>query len=123
MPDVDLPADAPARVDLTPRSKQAQAVAQAPTAAFQWKRRAAPIVLGAMALLAAGTAVGLGVNAQALERQANSASTEAQFVALGHAAQGSATAAVVGWVVAGAALTGAVVTFFVVPAADEPAHE
>jgi hypothetical protein len=123
MPDVDLPADAPARVELTPRLTQAPAVEQAPAVPFPWKQRAAPIALSAVALVAAGTALGLGVNARALEQRANTARTEADFAALGQAAQGSATASVVGWAVAAAALTGAVVTFFVVPAADEPAPE
>jgi hypothetical protein len=120
MPDADLPADTPTRVDLAPRPKAGPAVDLRP--GVDWPRRAAPLALAAVALVAAGTAVGLGVNAQQLARQANAAHFESDFVALGRSAQGSATGATISWVVAGAALTGAVITWLTLPpSVSEPA--
>lgn len=76
-------------------------------------QRPVAIALGAIAVLSGGLGLGLGVNASDLATQANQANSEYFFKILGSQAQGSATAANVTFGIAGAALVGAVIAFFV----------
>lgn len=76
-------------------------------------QRPVSIALGAVAVLAGGLGLGLGVNATDLAAQANQANSEYFFKILGSQAQASAGAANVTFAIAGAAVVGAVIAFFV----------
>lgn len=108
-PDSDLPPDdTPKNVTLTPKPKPEVPL----VAPFPWKKRAAPIALGVVALAAIATGIGLGLHAKGLEGQANAARFESDFVALGNAARANATGANIAYGVGGAAAIGAAVTWW-----------
>jgi len=77
------------------------------------ERRAAPIVLTVVAVIAAAVGVGLGVNSRALERQANNAHFESDFFKLGDAARTQAFGADVAYGIAAASGAGALVGWLV----------
>ncbi|MBX5483795.1 MAG: hypothetical protein IRZ16_18385 [Myxococcaceae bacterium] len=70
-----------------------------------------PLALGGVAVVAAGAATFLGLQARSLEQQAHAAHFESDAIALGQTAQQRATFANVGFAVAGAAITGAVLSY------------
>jgi len=105
--DTDLPDDAPTKVSLAPADASA---ATAPPPA-QWKQHAAPIALGAVATAAVLAGIGLGLQAKALEAQANQAMFESDFKRLGGAAQGNAVAANVAFGIAATAAVSAGVVY------------
>ncbi len=77
------------------------------------QRRAAPIVLGVVAVIAAGIGIGFGSNSRSLEAQARAAHFESDFYKLGDAARSNALAADVAFGVGGAAGLGAVIAWIV----------
>jgi hypothetical protein len=116
MPDEDLPADAPVERSLVPRPPPTPLTAPLDP----WPRRVAPLTLTGVTLVAAGTAIGLGVSASAQAAKANSSQYESDFVTLGAAARGTATGANVAWGVAGAAAVSAVITWILVEREPHP---
>ncbi len=114
-PDSDLPADAPLEAALTPAPKAPELV-EKPV----WKKYPAPMALGVLAVVAAGTAIGLGLHASALATEANQARFDTDFRALGESAKNSAVGANVAWVIAGGALIAAAATLVTEPAPVEP---
>lgn len=77
-----------------------------------WPRRhPAPIALGVVAVVAAGTGIAFGVNSKSLERRANAAKFESDFRDLGSAAQTNAMAANVSYGLAGAAAIGGILAW------------
>lgn len=111
--DTDLPDDAPRELTLVPRD-----AAPAPLPAV-WTRRAVPLALAGVAVAALAFAIGLGAHAKSLEGQANRATFESDFFALGNAARDNAAASTVSWIVAALTAGASVATFFLV--SDPPA--
>ena len=86
-------------------------------------RYVAPIALGGAAVVAAAFGGIMGIQARQAETEANAAFYEADAIALGQKAQRNATLANVGFGVALAAATGAVITFLLTDGAEaEPAR-
>jgi hypothetical protein len=115
MPDEDLPADAPLDRPLVPRQ-----VPLLPSVIGPWERRAVPLALTGVTMVAAGVAMGLGVSASAQAAKANSSQYESDFVRLGAVAKSTATGANVAWGVAGAAAVSAVISWILVEREPKP---
>lgn len=107
-------ADAPTKTELTPAPKVEEpldASLREPETSGSGRSYVAPIALGGAAVIAAGLGGYMGLQAKSFESQANAARFESDALALGAQAQQNATFANVGFGVAVAAATGAVVTF------------
>lgn len=102
--------DTPRKVELTPAVKEVQppppVVARAPA-----QSRVVPAVLGGVAVASAGAGTLFLVRARALEQQANAEPFESTAYELGASARSNMTAAWIGFGVATAAATAAVLTF------------
>lgn len=104
-------ADTPKKVELTPPpSDERTDIVEQPSGE---KSLVVPIVLGGTAALAAGAGAFLGVQAKAAETEANIARFESEAFAATNRAQSNAMLANVAFGLAGAAVIGAVVTYFV----------
>lgn len=77
-----------------------------------FKRRAGPIAVGGVAVVAVVVGAGLGANAKSLQSKANGAQHDSEFHQLGSQAKSSATGANVAFGVAAAAAVGAVLWYF-----------
>lgn len=103
-------ADTPKNVELTPAPKTEEKVEFVET---DGPNLVAPIALGGTAALAAGAGAFMGVQAKAAEAEANAARFESDAFAATNRANSNAMLANVAFAVAGAAVVGAVVTYFV----------
>jgi tetratricopeptide (TPR) repeat protein len=77
------------------------------------RRRAVPIALSVVAVIAAGVGIGLGSNSRALEARAEAAKFESDFHKLGDAARTNAMGANVAFGVTGVASLGAIIGWVV----------
>jgi hypothetical protein len=80
------------------------------------------VALGVIAVAAVGTAIALGLHATSLAAEANRATYDSDFRALGDAAKGNAVGANVAWVVAAGAIIAGAAVLITEPAPAEPAR-
>lgn len=105
--------DAPVKPQLLPGpdGSAPPAVEGAPAEVTGGRSVALPLALGGVAVLAVGTGVLMGMQAKSFEAQAHAAHFDSDARALADTAQERATFANLGYALAAAAATGAVVTF------------
>ena len=103
--------DAPVKTDLLPRPEEKPSSQVDFTEAAPKKSYAVPLALGGAAVVAAGVGGYLGMRAKQLETSANAAHFESDAIAQGNQAKQNALFANVGFGVAGAAATAALLTW------------
>ena len=103
--------DAPTKVDLAPHPVQPSGAQQALHTEVHAKSYALPLSLGGAAVVAAGVGGFMGMRAKQLETQVQGAEYESDAIALGKQAKDSATFANIGFGVAGAEATAAIVAW------------
>lgn len=106
-------ADVPTKVELTPAPVVATEQKPEFVGQSDGPNLVLPLALGGTAALAAGAGAFLGLQAKSAESEANAARFESEAFAASNRASSNAMLANVAFAVAGAALIGAVVTYFV----------
>ncbi|MDP1823792.1 MAG: hypothetical protein Q8L48_11130 [Archangium sp.] len=115
LPDSDLPTDTPLKPKLEPRPPGVSE----PLGPVLMKR-ALPLSLGVVSIASFVTGLALGLRAQSLATEANTARFESDFYRLGDSAQAHAVGSTIAWVISALSAVGTAVTWWVT---SEPGPE
>ncbi|MFT3839413.1 MAG: hypothetical protein QM723_20690 [Myxococcaceae bacterium] len=108
---VEVADDRPVREEPPKLTPEPKPVAPVQVEEPFFKRRAGPIAVGGVAVVAVAVGAGLGANAKSLQSKANGAQYDSDFHQLGSQAKSSATGANVAFAVAAVAAIGAVLWY------------